>query len=403
MNTLRIKTLLLGMLMCLSAVTAWAAEGGDDFKLEEADTLNYPVKSRLSVLTLMMKHGNITLLTWDKSEVQLESKITVVAKDRKTAEKTLEARRVKVRHKENKHDVVGEEWSDFTFECPTVTVDGEVVKKAEVEWTVYIPKGSKPYAYAINITCHFGSVDIPEHLLVNAFCVNIMHGSMNVNKFTPKHRAPITLQHCNMNIGSCEGKLDLNLLHSNLNIGNVESVDAESAHTNLNIGDVKTMKCNAAHSNIRIGKLGKNELDLAHSNLEVQNVEEEVVLKSCVHSQIVLRSLVKGLAADHCSHSTIISTLTNPKAFAGYSVDGAFARLQLIVPETFSARCDISNVHGSVKTDVSNKMGKYTKGHSENGFRSSYVGVIGTSPDAKPMIKITNRHGDIHIKEDYSF
>ncbi len=399
MKTIRIKIALLSLLLCLPALLAWGAKDSGDYKLEKTETFCYSVKSRIGIMTLNMQHGDITLLTWDKDEVRLESKITVVAKDKKIAQKTFESRRVNVKHEEQKQNVTGEVWSNFELKCPTVSVDGKSVKQAKVEWTVYIPKNKTLHCEGLNLTSKFGSVDIPESLQIGSGCVNLMHGSMNINKIAPIHRTYICMQHSNMNIGSCEGRTELTLQHSNLNIGSAEVVDVNSEHTNFNVGGAKEMKCNAAHSNIKIGNLRKNELNLAHSNLEVKNAEEEVSLKSCAHSNIVFKSLVKGLNAGNCEHSSLVSTLTDAGAFTGFDVNAGFSRIQLIVPENLKAQCDISNVHGSIKMDVSTKKGKHIKGDHTNGFCTSYKGVIGTSTDAKPVIRITNRHGEIQIKD----
>ncbi len=381
MKTSIIKFGLLSILFCLP-VLAWGA-GGNVTK-EKTEHFSFKQIKADESLQMTLDFGNITILPWDKNEIRLDSKVTVVAENARSANEALELRKVTAEHSGDK----------YVLKFAPFQNKRNKVKKVVAEWTVRVPK-DKLHVFVANT---FGKVSLPETYHCQSLRMSVKHGPVFIDELVVNEPSKISIEFGDLDIVSVN-KVSVVSRFGMVNIGKSDSMSLDCEHCkSVNLGDVGDLKLRAKFSEGRIMREVKQAgMDLEFATINVNSVVKELRLLSCLHSKLTIDSMNEGLVCTNgkCQFSTVTAAAANPRSFIRFNIPGAgFSTISLKIPKTLNARYSISNTFGDIDIDMPIKSDG-VKSRSDNTTR--FEGYIGTSANTAKEIKITNQHGSIKI------
>ena len=267
--TLQSMVLLISLLVISSATQILAVDKDATFKVQKDD-----------ILTVNIKQGNITVSTWDKSEVKVHA--TNIDQD-EVSLLTMEQKSGKVEIK-----FKGEDSDNFTLEL-TIPSDmvldfntggGNITVNDDLKSKVSFNTGGG------NITTKniFGTTDIATgggnikiQNIDGDADVTTAGGDINVGNVNGK--ADISTAGGNIKVESVKNTADISTAGGNVNVGNIDgNADVSTAGGNVTVGTVSgTADISTAGGNIELGgATGKVEANSGAGNINLKNIKGSI-------------------------------------------------------------------------------------------------------------------------------
>ncbi|MFI5157399.1 MAG: hypothetical protein ACHQF4_00950 [Sphingobacteriales bacterium] len=256
-----------------AGVHAITTTPNDDADLVKNYSKTYPADAN-DVLSIENKYGNVTVNTWNRSEIKVDVQIKVSAGSDDATQKLLD--NVNISDSKNGslisfRTIIGEVKSSWYS-----VFQGGSSRKMEINYTVYMPAKNE-----LVIDNRYGGIYLPD--LDGKVTINSAYGSVKAKSLT--NESTLRVKYGNANIDDLNN-CTLQLSYGELVIGSVNSITADVSYSPVKIGrlhtsatvnlryggglkigdldrNVKNLVINSSYSNIDIGLSGDENADFA--------------------------------------------------------------------------------------------------------------------------------------------
>jgi hypothetical protein len=235
------------------------------------------------VLSVDNKYGNITLRSWDKDSIRINSEIRINSKSRDRLALLVKRSRASIYLTSDFADVktvvdestLAKEWRKIK------SIASSGGDQIEVSYVIYVPRTAK-----LEISNRFGNTYIHNH--TGRIFINSEHGDVRLGT-TPNlerakvsfgklfakevKRAELTLIFCDLDISKSKS-LRINSKSSTIQLGQISRVVVQSTRDKIDIKEVSHVEVQGSLTKIEIGKLkSQMDLNLRYSKVWVQEIQ----------------------------------------------------------------------------------------------------------------------------------
>ncbi len=327
------------------------------------------------------RHGKVNVKTWDKSEVKIEVKIIVRAKDESQASSVFE-----------RIDVA------FTNDSDYVRAETKIdsPKKSSWSWTSWGWSDNQKDDFEINYEVHLpntGKLDLKNKYgdsfvavtdgpvnaeigygsvrfegVNNTLNLNLGYGDATIIKV---EELTSEVKYSNMNVREARD-MDLNTKYSKIKVDEAESLRAITKYDDFNIGTVGSLRAEGKYGKYAIRSIGKLVADGKYSDYLIEEIHKS--------ADVVLS--YGGLKIE-----------TAQPGFESIRLDGSYVNFKITTAPGASYKVDASASYGDIhlpeNLDVTYKR--------DSGYSRRFEGNIGSNPSGS-LIKVKVSYGDIRIR-----
>lgn len=222
---------------------------------------------------IINKYGDITVVPWEEDSVKVVIAYKVISSKESKLDKTFSA--INFDFKANPHYVViktniegkGTFWSDVSEITETLFSGGT---HTSIDFTVYTPANQY-----LNIELKYGDLYLPTHK--GNLKLNISNGNIKAHSLEGKTEISLVFGDAVINsITNADIKAD----YSNINIENIDFANFSSRSSEFELTEVKNVVIDSKRDKYRIESLGKASGDLYFTRFMIDELLEELSLKT---------------------------------------------------------------------------------------------------------------------------
>lgn len=265
---------LLVIALLAASITLSAAEATKEFRKEYATGPN-------TTLELNNRYGDVVVTSWDKDQIVIDVKVTVILPNKERAEKLLSY--IDVQFTEEGNLIMARTVIDDKF---SFSGWGGESKRFSIDYNVKMPKETP-----LKLANRYGNTKINE--LTGLVTLDIKYGNITAAKLTRENEKPwsslnlaygkgtideagwltLTMRY----VGNLELKKSTALLldsrYSKLTLGETSSVVGESKYDNIRIGSIKNLDLDNGYSDVNIGSLAtKLKYEGSYGSFAIDNI-----------------------------------------------------------------------------------------------------------------------------------
>lgn len=225
----------------------------DDADRVKNYTKTYPADAN-DVLSIENKYGNVTVNTWNRSEVKVDVQIKVSAGSDDAAQKLLN--NVNISDSKNGSLISFRTTIEEVKSSWYSIFQGGSSRKMEINYTVYMPAKNE-----LIINNSYGGIFLPD--LDGKVTINSAYGGVKAKSLTNESKMKVKYGNANIdNLNNCT----IQLSYGDLTIGSVNALTADVSYSPVKIGKLHT----SAGINLRYGGgLQIGDLDRTVKSLDI--------------------------------------------------------------------------------------------------------------------------------------
>ena len=310
------------------------------------------------LLDINTTFGNVKIVEWNKSEVSFNVEIIGRAQTVKDAEKQLERATLDIDKKGNKVSArtkIAPSYSNCNNNNCGVTVN-----------------------YIINA---------PSSLYMNFL---LKYCDLSVDKTVLDFKADI--QFGDLKTGTLSGKNNsIKIKYGDVDMNNVTDLSMEIAFGDINISKVENLNLTSSYSDSKIGEAGNISATFRFGNAKIQKVNK--MDASTNYAGITISELLKCLNMPEVKFGGLVIEKVSAD-FDFIRANASYSGVDISVGKGCSFTTKLETSYATISTNNLSFSNK--ESNKENTF---FVGTAGNSSNPKSRIEISNRFGNISIKE----
>lgn len=349
---MRTRMVIFTALLLIVSLGAFSRDGDNEKKKVITKSFRADKNTQLRVSN---KYGNISIVEWNKNEINFSIEIVGYANKEADAQKMLD--RVNVNFNQTGNTVLAQTTLDEmrNFKCNncgqtinyTINIPAGVRMDLENRYgDIFLTETTQPFVAKVK----YGGLTA-ERLMGTSNDVDIKYGSIHLGEAKALN---LILGYSNGEINKAE-KLDLSCAYSKLRLGTIGTLDMTSKYDNFNITEVDDMVFSSGYSDFTIGRLGKklDATSLSYCKFRIRDVAT---------------------------------------SFQSITIEAKYTNIRLGLTDQHSCKLEASSRYGSIKTgDLPLSNVKF-----DNEKYSQVIhGVIGNTPNPTALIRVSNSYDSI--------
>lgn len=322
-------------------------------------TQNYVLTNDDYYVNIENKYGHITIVEWNKPEIDFSVEITGKGEDQATAQ-TMAGRATVNFNQSDKRISARTVFDNKSYRCKNCGTT--------VHYTIRVPKN-----IYFNLTNKYG--DIYLGTAYRDFHTEVKYGKINIQQLQGNHNK-IVLKYGKINLQSVS-KLELNMAYSHATIDTVEDFSLTTSYSDLKAGKISHFTLQSKYDKITVNTLDNASVSTAYSNFNIGDLSRNFLISEIRYGKIC----IERLAPD----------------FENIRIDASYTPVYigLIKGKEYNFNVDFSTRYGKIKThdlifhDVQ-------LGDKEDRSTNSFKGRLGKKSDS--LIQITNNYADITLE-----
>lgn len=352
------KTKILTMLCCLLTMTAFCADNESSYYKEKTITQTFAA-SKETELKIDNQFGNITIVEWNKKEINISVDIKTSSDKEAVAQEQLDGINVKFNT------------SSQTISAQTTikNVGGSYKNKnMQIHYIVKVPS-----YILLHLNNSYGSVILDE--TTKPFYANVQFGNLQANRLM-NEQSQIKIQYGDAKIGEADK------LNAKIDFGNIDLIKADG------------LILASSYSKVTIGKV--NEL-IAHSQFDnLYNIGEvnKVVFQQADYTNITIEQLRTALTAKHMTFGKLKIRETSDQ-LQEIIIATSYSDVDIKLAPQLAFTVNLAVTYGNIELGKGINRADINYKKSEYGDSVEATGKVGKNPRAS--IQIVNSFNNIKL------
>lgn len=315
-------------------------------------------------LSINNKYGDVVVSTWDRNQIVIDVKVTILLPNREKAEKLMSY--IDVIFTEEGENISARTFIDERF---GFTGWGNSSRRFSIDYTVNMPEGND-----LAVTNRYGDTELGEHS--GKVSLDIKYGDLKAIDLTRGNVKP--LSYLNIAYGKADidraGWLDVTARYSgSLRIGRSQALLLDSRYSKLNLEETSSVVADSKYDNIRIGTMNNLVMD-------------------CGYADIVIGTLSRKLVFDGQYGSFTIEQI--PEKFEDLEVRTKYTGVRLGIASSADYELDARLSYGDLRFD--SERFRHTRQIIENTSKE-YSGIMGEEESPAARVSIVASYGTVRL------
>lgn len=358
---MKTKTIILSCILLLSAISAFCRSELPESERKINKTFQVSNNAQLQVSN---KYGNITIVTWNKNEINFD--VQIIGRANRPEDAKQMADRVDIRFTQTGNMILAE---TIFNEIRNIRSNNQ---GSEVHYTISLPS-----SVTMDLNNKYGNIQLEN--TPQPFTCDVKYGNLWANQLTGR-KNQIVCKYGNVKIGTLsQGEITLG--YGNLGLEKTNTLNLETSYSKVKIETVSTLNATSKYDNYDLGTV------------------DEMKLTSGSYGNFYIMKLSKAFNASSIRYGKIrISEIATD--FESIDINAGYTNINLGVSKQSSFTADLTTKYGEIdinrQFDISRL--KYSD-QKEDRYTRSAKGIIGTQTNPKAHITISNTYNNINISD----
>ena len=353
------KSIILSCLLLCYALTAFCSP--DINRVERKINKSFQI-SKEAQLQVSNKYGNITIVTWNKNEINFDIQIVGKADRADDAQKLADRADIKFSQ-------TGNMVSAETIFSEIKNIRGN--QSTEVNYTISLPE-----SVSMDLNNKYGNIQLEN--TSQKFTCNVKYGNLWANLLT--------------------GKSSIDCKYGNIKAVQITTGNITLGYGNLSVDKADDLIVSTSYSKVKIGSINKLDATSKYDNYDMGTVGS-MKLTSGSYGNFYLAKLTGSFVAPDIRYGKIrIPEIASD--FDNIEINAGYTNIKLGISKQASCKADFSTRYGDI--DISKQLDTSKLKFSdkeESRYTRTATGIIGSSSNPKSTLKVYNTYNDINIGE----
>lgn len=256
---MKAKNLILVTLLLFSSLTAFCLSSSDSEESRRNITQNYKTDNQNFRVNVDNKYGNITIVEWDKPEIDFS--VEIIGKGDKLKIAEAMADRVSIDFKQNNDQIYAK------------TVFDPIANRCSNCGTTINYLIRVPNTVGFNLTIKYGNINMDIAELAHDFKADVKYG--NITAIHLKGYNNITLKYGNITLQTAN-QLRLDMGYSNCIAEKVEDFSLNSSYSNVHASYIGRLHLNSKYDKLNIGTIQDATISAAYTNFDITQLLKSI-------------------------------------------------------------------------------------------------------------------------------
>lgn len=353
---MKTKTFILTALMLLSGIAALCSRHTEEVK--RTITQNFSITGEDHYLQVDNKYGQITIVEWEKPEIDIL--IEIIGKGENTKIAQAMAKRISVDFRKSGKQVSAR------------TIFGRRVIRCNncgstVNYTIRAPRN-----IYFNLTNQYGNVKLQT--AYRDFTASIKYGNMAIGHLHGNHNN-ISLKYGNIALRSAE-KLSIEMDYTKASIDSVGSFLLKCTYSNVKARKINELQLTSKYDKFNISTLGNAAISSGYTTLTINRLDHSICISDLQYGKVRIEDLSPN--------------------FKKIDIRAKFSPVYIRMSGgEYNFKADLSTHFGHINTN--NIVFNNVQHEGEEAHNKEIKGFVGKESNAE--IKISNHYADIILEK----